>query len=126
MPIVTIIIAGLLITLGITTRVLSASPSITVWIPAFLGGLLLIAGLLALKAEARKHAMHAAAMLALLGIAGSVSALVHLPALLSGDEVQRPFAVAARSLTFVLCAVLLGLAVRSFIAVRRARRAGLA
>ncbi len=123
MPIVTIVIAVLLIALGLVSRALSDSPSVTVLIPAFLGGALLLAGLVAFKARARKHAMHAAAMLALVGIFGGAGALVHLPALLSGGEVQRPLAVASRSLTVLLCAVLLGLAVRSFIAARRARLA---
>jgi hypothetical protein len=121
MPIATIIIAVLLIALGVGAKLLSDSPSLTVLIPAALGLLLLIAGLLALKQGMRKHAMHGAAMLALLGIAGSVGALAQLPALLGGGEVQRPLAVGARSLTFLLCAVLLVLAVRSFIVARRAR-----
>ncbi len=124
MPIVTIIIAILLIAVGFGARMLSDSPSMTILIPAALGLLLLIAGLFALKAGLRKHAMHGAAMVALLGIAGSVGALAQLPALLSGGEVQRPLAVGARSLTFLLCAVLLGLAIRSFVAARRARNAG--
>jgi hypothetical protein len=126
MPLVTCVIAVLLIALGVTSRLLSASPSLTVLIPAALGGLLLIAGLIAFKAGARMHAMHAAAMLALLGIGGSVGALVHLPALLGGGTVERPMAVASRSLTFLLCAILLALAVRSFINARLARRAAAA
>jgi hypothetical protein len=123
MPTVTIVIAALLIALGLVSRALSDSPSVTVLIPAFLGAALLLAGLVAFKAGARKHAMHVAAMLALFGIVGGAGALVHLPALLSGGEVQRPLAVASRSLTVLLCAVLLSLAVRSFIIARRARLA---
>ncbi len=122
MPLITIILAILLIALGVACRLISDSTSFTLLIPAFIGGLFLVAGLIALKPGARKHAMHAAAVLALLGIGGSVGALVHLPALLSGAEVQRPLAVIARSLTFGLCAVFLVLAIRSFIAARRARR----
>lgn len=121
MPIVTIILAVLLIALGLVSRALSDSPSITVLVPAFIGGLFLVAGLVALKAGARRHAMHAAALLAVLAIAGSAGALPQLPTLLSGGEVQRPLAVVARSVTFLLCAGFLGLAVRSFIRARRAR-----
>ena len=123
MPTITIVIAALLIALGLVSRALSDSPSVTVLIPAFLGAALLLAGLVAFKAEARKHAMHAAALLAVLAIAGSVGALPQLPSLLSGGEVQRPLAVVARSVTFVLCAVFIVLAVRSFITARRARLA---
>ncbi len=123
MPIVTIVLAVLLIALGLVSRALSDSQSVTVLVPAFIGGLFLVAGLVALKAGARKHAMHAAALLAVLAIAGSVGALPQLPTLLSGGEVQRPLAVIARSVTFLLCAIFLGLAVRSFIRARRARLA---
>ncbi len=121
MPLITIVLAVLLIVLGVVSRGLSDSPSLTMLIPAALGGLFLIAGLLALRSGLRKHAMHGAAMLALLGIAGSVGGLVTLPTLLAGGEVVRPLAVIARSLTCVLCAGFLILAIRSFIAARRAR-----
>lgn len=121
MPSITILIGLLLIAVGVAARVLSDSPSVTVLIPAFLGGLLAACGFAACRAGWRRHAMHAAAALALLGIVGSAGALPHLPALLSGGEVQRPLAVAARSLTFLLCAALLALAIRSFINARRAR-----
>lgn len=123
MPAITIVLAGLLIALGIVTRLLSDSPSVTVLVPAFIGAAFLVCGLVALRAGARKHAMHAAAGLAVLAIAGSAGALPQLPALIAGDEVQRPLAVVARSITFALCAVFVVLAVRSFIAARLARRA---
>jgi hypothetical protein len=126
MPTITVVIAVLLIILGVASRLLSDSGSLTVLIPAALGGLLLIAGLIAFRPAARMHAMHAAAMLALAGIVGGVGALPHLPALLSGGTVAHPLAVAARSLTLLLCAVLLTLAIRSFIAARIARRAAAA
>lgn len=122
MPTFTIIIGLLLIVLGVASRMLSDSPSITVLIPAFLGLAFLIAGLVALRDGARKHAMHAAAMLALLGIIGGAPALLHLPALLSGGEVVRPLAVGARSLTVLLCAVFLVVAIRSFVRARLLRR----
>ncbi len=123
MPTITIILGVLLIILGVVSRVLSDSPSVTVLIPAFLGAAFLIAGLVALRDGARKHAMHAAAVLALLGIIGGATALLQLPALLSGGEVVRPLAVGARSLTAVLCAVFLVLAIRSFVRARLLRRA---
>jgi hypothetical protein len=123
LPLATIAVAAALIALGVTCRMLSDSGSVTVMIPAFLGCVLLILGLLALKPGARRHAMHAVAVVVLLGLGGSVGALPQVPALLTGGEVERPLAVAARSLTALLCTVLLVLCVRSFIAARRARRA---
>lgn len=123
MPTITLILGVLLIVLGVASRMLSESPSITVLIPAFLGLAFVVAGLVSLREGARKHAMHAAAMLALLGIIGGAAALPQLPALLSGGEVARPLAVGARSLTVLLCAVFLGLAIRSFVRARLLRRA---
>ncbi len=123
MPTITIVLALLLITLGVAMRMLSDSPSLTVLVPAFIGLLFLVSGLVALKDGARKHAMHAAAMLALLALLASAGGLMQLPALLAGDQVQRPLAVIARSITFALCTTFLILAIRSFIAARRARTA---
>jgi uncharacterized membrane protein HdeD (DUF308 family) len=122
MPIITIIVGCLLIVLGVGSRLLSDSPSVTVLIPAFLGVAYVVAGLVALRPAARKHAMHAAALLALLGIIGSVGGLAKLPALLSGGEVERPLAVVARSLTCLISVVFLGLAIRSFVVARILRR----
>lgn len=121
MPTITVCIGVALIILGLAARILSDSPSITVMIPSFLGAALLLCGILAFRSTWRRHAMHAGAALALLGVVGSAGALPQLPALLGGDEVQRPLAVAARSLTFALCTTLLVLAIRSFVAARRAR-----
>jgi hypothetical protein len=124
MPQLTLVLAVLLIVLGLVCRAVSDSPSVTVLVPAIIGGLFLIAGLIALKPGARKHAMHGAALLAVLAILGSVGGLIKLPALITGSaEVKLPLAVIARSITFVLCAAFLVLAVRSFIAARRARLA---
>ncbi len=119
---ITFTLSLLLIVLGIVCRLISDSPSITVLMPTFIGAAFLVAGLIGLLPKARKHAMHAAAGLAVLAIAGSAGGLVNLPALLSGTEVVRPLAVIARSLTFFLCLIFVMLAVRSFRAARRARQ----
>ena len=122
MPYITCFLGLLLIILGVVCRVISDSPSVTVLVPAFIGAAFLIAGLIGLLPKARKHAMHGAATLAILAIAGSAGGLTSLPALLSGAEVERPLAVIARSLTFFLCLIFVALAVRSFLAARRARK----
>lgn len=122
MPIVTLCLGLILIALGGVTRAMSDSPSFTVWIPAIIGSLFLVLGLVARRQAARKHAMHGAALLALAAIGGSAGGLAGLPALLSGGEVERPLAVIARSLTALLCAGFLVLAIRSFVVARLARR----
>ncbi|MEZ5364390.1 MAG: hypothetical protein R2748_19155 [Bryobacterales bacterium] len=113
----------LLILLGLVGWVGSGMESPTALIPAVFGLLLLIAGAVALNESRRKHAMHAAAMVGLLGF-GPASGLLQLPALLGGAEVARPAAVASKSAMAVLSAIFVALCVRSFIAARRARTAG--
>jgi hypothetical protein len=121
MPYVTMALGSLLLLIGVGFYAGTGATSVTALIPAFLGIPMEIAGVVALREGWRKHAMHAAVLLALLGFLGSARGLVSLPALLSGGEVVRPAAVAAQSLTAVLCLAFVGLAVGSFV---RARSSG--
>ncbi|HYP07202.1 MAG TPA: hypothetical protein VER03_13300, partial [Bryobacteraceae bacterium] len=71
-----------LIVLGIASYFGSGMVSLTALIPGAFGLLLLILGVIARDPGKRKHAMHGAVLVALLGFAGSVSGLVKV---LSGD-----------------------------------------
>jgi hypothetical protein len=96
-------------------------PSPTALIPAALGLALVICGLLSrLRPGARKHAMHAAAAVGLIGILGVIQQLIMKPA--AGTE-HADVARTSGVLTLILCVILVGFAVRSFIAARAARRA---
>jgi len=119
MPYVTMALGSLLFLIGVGFYFGTGATSVTALIPAFLGIPIEIAGFLALREGWRKHAMHAAVLLALLGFLGSARGLVQLPALLRGAELARPAAVAAQSITASLCLVFVGLAVASFIRARR-------
>jgi hypothetical protein len=66
--------------------------------------------------------MHAAAAVALLGFLPSVPGLLGIPDLLAG-QAARPAAVVLRSVMAILCLGFLVVAVRSFVAARRARTA---
>ena len=123
MPQITIALGALLILIGVGFYFGTGATSVTALIPAFLGIPITIAGLVASRERWRKHAMHAAVLVALLGFLGSARGLLSLPALLSGAELARPAAVAAQSITAVLCAVFVGLAVNSFIQARRSGEA---
>ena len=68
----TIGIAAALIVIGVVGYVATDRQSATALIPAFLGLLLLAFGWLARNAAYRKHAMHAVAVFALLGLLGTV------------------------------------------------------
>ncbi len=124
MAVPTLITAVLLIVIGITGYSAQdpgkASP--TALIPAFLGGILALCGLLAFKDHLRKHAMHAAAALALLGGIGAMYPVVKR--VIKGAEISisEP-AVLSATLTTLVCFVFVGLCVRSFIAARKARQA---
>ena len=120
MPAVTLVFAALLVVLGVGSYVGTGMSSATALIPAGFGVVLGVLGLLARKESIRKHVMHMAAMVALLGFLGAARGFAQLPALLSGGDVERPVAVWAQVAMAVLCLTLEILYVRSFIAARRA------
>ena len=108
--------------LGIVGYFGSGTASHTALIPAAFGVVLLVLGVIAQNDRARRHAMHLAAMIGVIGFAGTARALLKLPSLLGGAAVERPAAVAAQSAMAVLMAIFVALCVRSFVAARRARR----
>jgi hypothetical protein len=67
--------------------------------------------------------MHLAAALALVGMLGSARGVPGVLSLLSGGEVARPAAAVVQALMAALCLAFLVLAIRSFVAARRARTA---
>lgn len=119
MPGVAITIGIILILQGILTYFISESRSFTALIPAIFGGLLVVTGFLAKKPEFRKHAMHAAALVALLGVVGALMRAI--PALAGGGAIG--LGVASQLAMAVLLIIFLVLAIRSFIAARKARNA---
>ena len=110
-----------LVAVGVVAFIGTGAESATALIPAVLGGIILVLGIVATRPAAHRSAIHAALAVAVLGALGTLMNVAELPALLSGDEVERPTAVVASTITFVLCAVYVALGVRSFIAARKAR-----
>lgn len=96
-----------------------SSESITALIPAFFGIPLLILGWMGLNDKYLKHAMHAAAVLTLIGFAGTVSGLIKFIKMVSGEEIQRPAAVTVQAIMAILCLLFIIFAVKSFIDARR-------
>ena len=140
----TIIFAVLLIALGIigysgagsTAKSSEASPepsaeasagkkSVTALIPSFFGGGLLVCGALALREPLRKHAMHGAAMIGMLGlIAGGGRGAMGLGKFFSGDPSLNQRSFLFVWLMAILCGLFVFLCVQSFIAARRAKAQG--
>ena len=113
----TTILFGVLLTLlGLGGYFLTGTSSVTALIPAIFGVPLLVLGFLARSEPARKHAMHAAAAVALVGCAGALFSLVRTPV-----APRVAMAVFSQAAMAVLTAVFVGLCVKSFIDVRRAR-----
>lgn len=68
----------------------------------------------------RKHAMHAALLLAILGLGGSFGGLSTLiSSLISGETPERYAAVIGQSIMAVLCILFLILGVKSFVDARK-------
>lgn len=119
----TTIFGALLVLLGLVSYFGLGRESITALIPAFFGLALLVLGRVMNDPAKVKHAGHAAALLALLGLGGSFSGVPKTLTLMQGGEVARPEASVAQAIMALLCLVFVALAVKSFIDVRRAREA---
>ena len=116
---ITIGIGCVLIALGVGSYLGTGRGSVTALIPAFFGLPLALLGVVALNEGLRKHAMHAAAAIGLLGFLGAARGFAKLPALLSGGEVEKPVAAYAQITMSLVCLVFLVLCVKSFIKARR-------
>ena len=113
---ITLVFAVLLIALGVGAFLFSTSR--TALLPAYVGGaLLLLGGLAPGFASARKHLMHVAAIVALLGALAPAATLVIRAAQMS------PLALTVNVGMLALCATLVVLQIRSFVQVRRNRAA---
>ncbi len=111
----------LLIVIGVGGYVGTGQASVTALIPAGLGVLLVLSGALARQERWRKHAMHAAAAVGLLGFLGAAPGLIKAVRMLGGAEMERPVAVLLMAITAVICALFVGACVRSFVDARLKR-----
>jgi hypothetical protein len=117
MPVITLAYAGSMLLLGFVPYLITGQK--TALIPAGFGVLAAIAGSLAFKDSIRKHAMHGAAMLGLLGVVLPLGRLI--PAVASG-KMPSPLALFSLSTMAVISTIFLCLCIRSFIQARKARR----
>jgi uncharacterized membrane protein len=94
--------------------------ALTAFIPTAFGAVLIVLGQVAQSGsdKTRKHCMHAAAGIALIGVA--LPAYRAIAALAGGAEMNN--AIGGQIAMAVLCGVFLALCVKSFIDIRRARK----
>ena len=98
----------------------AAKKSVTALIPAFVGGILLICGVLANQDAMRKHAMHGAASVGLLGcLAGLGRGVMGLGKFFSGDPSLNQRSFLFVWLMAIICGVFVFLCVQSFRAARK-------
>lgn len=125
MPTTTLLFGLMLVIYGIYLYFDSASKSPTALIPAGFGVIFALLGLIAsLKETLRKHAMHAAAAVGVIGCLGGL--MMGLPKLqtFTGHPPERPEAVKAQILLGAVCGVFVLMCVKSFIDARAARKDG--
>ncbi len=125
MPFTTIVCGVLLILLGLGGYLYGmadgGSASLTALIPALFGLILAALGAAAQKSEnLRKHIMHGAVVIGLLGFLATASSFLKIPALLAGTA-ERPGAVVSQLIMSLICLVFVILCVKSFTDARRTR-----
>lgn len=120
----TIICGGLLVGVGVFgyANAEGEKVSVTALIPAFVGGVLILCGVLAFKDNLRKHVMHLAAVIGLVGALGGFMPLVRQYKNTGSFDPTKPSAIAGE-LMILICAAFVGLCVKSFIDARKARKA---
>ena len=116
MPLYTIIYAIIMILIGLVSKFLSSSDSITILLPAFFGIAFLIFGALGYIPKWRKHVMHLSSGLALLVILGTCIPLI------MRFEKATVLARTSQIAVIILTTVYLVFCVKSFIAARRAEK----
>ena len=121
MPTFALVCGLLLVALGCVAMIAGPPPDVTSLVPGGIGAAFVILGLLARKPELRKHVMHAAAVLAVIGVLVAFPAAAGVfRAAAASPAAERVF-VYTQTLMACVCVVFLVAAVRSFIAARRAR-----
>lgn len=118
MPIIVLCIGVVLVALGAYTYLGSLTGSAMTLIPAMFGAPLVVLGLVGqLWDKGRKHAMHASALIALLGLLAGIG-----PIAMGGGSRFPPLMMQGVYGMMALSAILLAAAIGSFILARRAAR----
>lgn len=110
----------ILMVIGIAGYVMTDMASPTALIPAAFGMVISMLGFYARHEDSRRTAMHLAMGIAMVGVLGSISGLLSIPALVSG-EAAMPAAVVSRSAMAVILLVYLAMGFNSFRAARQRR-----
>lgn len=123
----TIVFGILLILVGVAGFVATGSAHPTALIPAAAGLLFILFGAMANSENPKKRMlwMHIAVTVALLLFLGTIPADIDVIRMSRGTEFPHPIAVLEKAGMSFLCLLFVAFCVRSFIAARRARIAGI-
>jgi uncharacterized membrane protein len=116
MPKISIVLGFLLSVLGLYGYFGMGRVSITALIPLFIGVIIILLGIMAFDDKRLKHSMHAASVLVLLGLIGSVYRFFSKRALENFDASSIILLI-----MIVISLIFLLLAINSFIEARKAR-----
>ena len=118
---ITIVFGVLLAALGGGLYYYSPTRSPTALIPAYFGIALIFLGTIALSDRIRKHAMHVAALVGLVGFAIPAYRVIKTY-VEQGSDFEFNLAIGGQVAMSALCLVFLGLCIKSFIDARSARK----
>jgi uncharacterized membrane protein len=110
---VTQLVGATLVVVGVVAYVATGFASVTALLPSLLGLVIAVLGVVAARVDAGQHAIHAALVVALLGLLGSLQPL-------GGLADAEPAAITSLVTVLVLAAYL-AFGVRSFVSARRDR-----
>jgi uncharacterized membrane protein len=108
---VTQLVGAILVAVGVVAYVATGFASVTALLPSLLGLVIGVLGIVAARTDAGQHAVHAALVVALLGLLGSLRPL--------GGLADADAAAITSLVTVLVLAVHLALGVRSFVIARR-------
>ncbi len=118
MPTLSLIFGFLLNIIGLVGFFGTGATHYTALIPCALGILLILSGIVAKKEHLRRHAMHIAVLVSLVGFLGTVSAFGKISLLLDQASDPKTPAIIAKIATAILCGLFFILCVRSFVRAR--------
>lgn len=108
----------ILIVLGIASYTMTGRTSVTALIPALFGAIFVVCALVGRNEAMRKHAMHAAVAV---GLIGAIASLMRgIPGAMEDGGLSRP-AVQSQVAMGLLLVIYVVMGVQSFIAARKAR-----
>jgi hypothetical protein len=121
----TVVFGVLLLLLGAGCFIGTGSAYPTALIPLWFGLVLCVAGVLANTEDSKKRMiwMHIAVTVGLVGFIGAASRAILVYVRAHGEPLAHPIAIEEQIAMAGLCAIYVGLCVRSFIAARRGRSA---